>query len=163
MTIGRKGTIMKIDFKKLEKEILKISSNKLDIKDKLLSICTLLRENIDYYNWVGFYFVKNGRNLILGPFSGENTEHKKIKFGEGICGQAAELKKTFVIQDVSKESNYLSCSPSVTSEIVVPIFKNNNIIGEIDIDSHTVAPFTERDRKFLEKIAGILSDKGVYL
>jgi GAF domain-containing protein len=153
----------KVDFKKLEREIFKIIQNRSSIENKLLSICELLRNNVEYYDWVGFYFVKNNRDLVLGPFVGDDTEHKKIKFGEGICGQAAELEKTFIIQDVSKENNYLSCSPSVVSEIVVPIFKNGKIIGEIDIDSHTLSPFTKEDKIFLERVAQILSDKGLYL
>ena len=78
--------------------------------EKLLGICGLLRENVAYYNWVGFYLV-NGRNeLVLGPFVGEPTRHTRIEFGKGICGQAAERGEIFVVQDVSKESNYLSCS-----------------------------------------------------
>ncbi len=153
----------KVNFEKLEKEIVEIIQNELNIKDKLLSICKLLKNSVEYYDWVGFYFVKNKRNLVLGPFVGDDTEHKKIKFGEGVCGQAAKLEKTFVIQDVSKENNYLSCSPSVVSEIVVPMFKNNKVIGEIDIDSHSFSPFTKEDKIFLERIAKILSDKDLYL
>jgi len=127
---------------------------------KLLAICKLLVANVPHYDWVGFYLVDQSgkRDLVLGPFVGEPTEHVRIPFGKGICGQAAERKATITIQDVSKETNYLSCGPKVRSEMVVPIFKNEEIVGELDIDSHTLSPFTEEDRKFLENICEIISE-----
>ena len=127
--------------------------------EKLLKICQLIKEKVSHYDWVGFYLVDDEKEdlLVLGPFVGEPTEHKKITFGQGICGQAAELKKTFVVQDVRKETNYLSCSMKVLSEIVVPIFKGGNIAGELDIDSHTLSPFSEDDTVFLESICGAVA------
>lgn len=122
--------------------------------EKLKIICELLKDRIPYYDWVGFYLVDAEQKdlLVLGPFIGEPTEHKKITFGQGICGQAAALKKTFVVQDVRKETNYLSCSMKVLSEMVSPIFKGGEIAGELDIDSHTLSPFSEHDTAFLERI-----------
>jgi GAF domain-containing protein len=93
------------------------------------------------------------RELVLGPFEGEPTEHVRIAFGKGICGQAASVKKTFVVQDVSKETNYLSCSSKVKSEIVIPIFRERKFVGELDVDSHVASPFTVKDEIFLTKIA----------
>ena len=131
-----------------------IQSNK---ENKLKGICILLRDNVEHYDWVGFYLVEDKDELVLGPFAGEDTEHKKIKFGQGICGQAAKQEKIFVVPDVSKEDNYLSCSPEVVSEIVVPIFKDNKVIGEIDIDSHKINPFTNEDQKFLQDLAEMIA------
>ena len=126
---------------------------------KLLAICKLLMNNVPHYDWVGFYFADQSKGeLVLGPFVGDPTEHVRIPFGKGICGQAAERKATFIVQDISKEINYLSCSPNVQSEIVVPIFKNGEILGELDIDSHTLSPFKEEDRKFLENVCEIVSN-----
>lgn len=126
--------------------------------EKLYSICKLLNENINYYDWVGFYIAEEGkRELFLGPFVGKPTEHTKIPFGKGICGQAADREETFIVDDVSKETNYLSCSIKVKSEIVVPIFKDTKVVGELDIDSHTPSVFTIEDRKFLEKVCEIIS------
>lgn len=117
-------------------------------------ICDLLDKHVPYYNWTGFYIMDDEGMLNLGPYVGEPTEHTKIPVGKGICGQAAQTKMTFIVQDVSQETNYLSCSPRVKSEIVVPIFKNDgSVYGEIDIDSHYIAPFDDRDREFLEWIA----------
>lgn len=120
----------------------------------LQAICQLLHDHIDYYHWVGFYLVdpQKDRELYLGPYVGEPTEHTRIPFGKGICGQAADKETTFVIQDVSRENNYLSCSAQVKSEIVVPMFKNSRVIGQIDIDSHVLSPFSEADQKLLERI-----------
>lgn len=144
----------------LLKHVIEIINNSQNKNKRLKSVCELLKNNIDHYNWVGFYFVSDTEKdeLILGPFAGEPTEHVKIKFGDGICGQAAEMKDIFVVQDVSKETNYLSCSPKVKSEIVVPILKNGEIIGELDIDSHKIEPFTEKDKSFLEKVCEIVAE-----
>lgn len=129
-------------------------------RDALLSaVCSTLADRVTTYDWVGFYLVDptRERELILGPFVGAPTEHTRIKFGQGICGQAAEREHTFVIQDVSAETNYLSCSAHVKSEIVVPILRDGLVIGELDIDSHTLAPFTPADRAVLEKIAALVA------
>src|SRR6056297_3428094 len=126
---------------------------------KMLQICRVLKEQVIHYDWVGFYLVDpdKERELLLGPFVGAPTDHVRIHFGEGICGQAAEKEVSFIVQDVNLETNYLSCSPEVKSEILSPIFKNGKVVGEIDIDSHTVNPFNHEDQLFLEKIAEICS------
>lgn len=125
---------------------------------KLLAICKLLKDNVSYYDWVGFYIADSSKEkLALGPFVGEPTEHTQIGFGKGVCGQAAKRRATFVVQDVSKETNYLSCSPMVKAEIVVPILENGHVVGELDIDSHTMSPFTQEDREFLEDVCRTVS------
>jgi len=140
-------------FKSLIKQTDTILTSKKDRETKLKAICKLLRENVSHYNFVGFYLVDNKHNeLLLGPFEGHPTEHVRIAFGVGICGKAAKQKKRFVIQDVTKETNYLSCSEKVRAEIVFPIFYNNEIVGELDIDSHCFSPFTKEDESFLERI-----------
>ena len=118
-----------------------------------------VESEVTHYDWVGFYLVDPAREreLVLGPFVGAPTEHTRIAFGQGICGQAADTEMTFVIQDVSQEMNYLSCSPHVKSEIVVPIFKDGAVVGEIDIDSLALAPFSEVDNAFLEQVAALVA------
>ncbi len=120
-------------------------------EDKLQKICQLLDQEISYFNWTGFYF-KNGdkEELILGPYVGAETDHTIIPFGKGICGQVAVSNETFVVPDVHDQDNYLSCSIDTKAEIVVPIIKNGENIGQIDIDSHTLDPFTSEDREMLE-------------
>ena len=145
-------------FDSLIKQVKEIAASKLDRDGKLKTICQLLKENIDYYDWAGFYITDvSRRELLLGPYVGAPTEHTRIPFGRGICGQAAESKKTFLVQDVSNQTNYLSCGPEVKSEIVVPIFKNGVVVGQIDIDSHIISAFTQEDQTFLRGIAKALS------
>ncbi|MCK5561243.1 MAG: GAF domain-containing protein [Thermoplasmata archaeon] len=147
-------------FKMLLIELNAIISGDANTDEKFLSICKLLNSNVEYYDWVGFYFVNPNvkGELFLGPYDGDSTDHVRIEFGHGICGQAAERKETFVVQDVSKETDYLSCSPQVKSEIVVPILKDGEVVGELDIDSHTISPFTEEDQEFLETVSVIIAD-----
>lgn len=125
----------------------------------LQAVCQLLHDRVPHYQWVGFYLTDpdHERELVLGPFVGAPTEHVRIPFGRGICGQAAEQERTFIVQDVLAETNYLSCSPAVRSEIVVPLFKEGRVIGELDIDSHRLAPFTDADRAFLEQVCTLVA------
>jgi L-methionine (R)-S-oxide reductase len=146
-------------FDLLRNQVRQVMDGHFDRDEKLKAICGLLRDGVPHYDWVGFYIVDApNRTLVLGPFAGEPTEHVQIAFGQGICGQAAERRETFVVQDVSQETNYLSCSPSVQSEIVVPILKEGEIVGELDIDSHTLSPFTPEDGEFLEEVCQIVSE-----
>ena len=120
---------------------------------KLQKICQLLDQEISYFNWTGFYF-KNGdkEELILGPYVGAETDHTVIPFGKGICGQVAVSNNNFVVPDVSAQDNYIACSFTVKSEIVVPLFVAGKNIGQIDIDSHVIDPFTAEDERFLEYV-----------
>lgn len=150
-------------FKELKPQIENIVSNsKQTINDRLLQICQLLEQEIEYYNWVGFYFKNGDKNeLKLGPYVGAPTDHTIIPFGKGICGQVALSNKNFVVPDVSAQDNYIACSITVKAEIVVPIFVKGENIGQIDIDSNTIDPFTQEDERFLEfvceKVSMILS------
>jgi len=125
-----------------------------DADARLQAVCDLLKEEVPHYDWVGFYLVdpNKERELVLGPFAGAPTEHVRIPFGYGICGQAAERKKTFMVPDVAREQNYLSCSPHVKSEIVLPVLRQGEVMGELDIDSNTLNAFSEEDRAFLLKV-----------
>lgn len=120
----------------------------------LQRVCDLIRERVPGCDWVGFYIAIPGADeLALGPYSGEATEHLRIPFGRGVCGQAAAARATVVVDDVSTEQNYLSCSPNVRSEIVIPIFGDGEIVGELDIDSHQIASFDAERRSLLEELA----------
>ena len=139
-------------FEELKPKITKITSDSvISREEKLLKICQLLQESIDYYNWVGFYFANlEAKTLHLGPYVGAPTDHTVIPFGKGICGQVAVSNENFVVPDVATQDNYIACSFTVKSEIVVPLFVNGKNIGQIDIDSHVLNPFTEADERFLE-------------
>ena len=139
-------------FQELQPKVTEITLNTAQSRDeKLLSICELLSNSVDYYNWVGFYFANHeSKTLHLGPYVGAETDHTVIPFGKGICGQVAVSNENFVVPDVAAQDNYIACSFTVKSEIVVPLFVNGENIGQIDIDSHVLDPFTKDDELFLE-------------
>ena len=146
-------------FDALKPLVIELISDKIATRDeKLKQICELLEQNISYYNWVGFYF-RNGNKeeLLLGPYVGAPTDHKVIPFGKGICGQVAVSNQNFVVPDVQAQDNYIACSFMVKSEIVVPLFVNGENIGQIDIDSNVLDPFTEADERFLEFVNSEIS------
>ncbi len=147
------------DFDQLLDRVEAISAEESTRDQTLQAICTLLREKVPHYNWVGFYLTDPDaeRELVLGPYDGAPTEHTRIPFGRGICGQAAAKEQTFIVQDVSQETNYLSCSSDVLSEIVVPIMLDGVVLGELDIDSHALAPFGGEDREFLEDVCDLVA------
>ncbi len=140
-----------MELEKLRSTVLAIVESDKKVNLKLQEICDTLKENVPHYDWVGFYF-KNGdkRELKLGPYAGEPTDHTIIPFGKGICGQVAESNQNFVVPDVKAQDNYIACSITVKAEIVVPLFVNGENIGQIDIDSNTADPFTADDERFLE-------------
>jgi L-methionine (R)-S-oxide reductase len=117
----------------------------------------LIAQRLPYYNWVGFYMLdpQDPTLLVLGPFRGAPTEHVRILVSEGICGAAVAQGETIIVDDVTADQRYLACSLETRSEIVVPIRANGRIVGEIDIDSHDLSAFGDRDRSFLEECAGI--------
>lgn len=141
------------DFLKLKNEINIRFEEQNSIDQLLQETCDLLATSISHYDWVGFYFKNGDKNeLKLAQFHGEPTEHTIIPFGKGICGQVAVSNENFIAQDVSGQDNYISCGWKVKSEIVIPIFVNDKNIGQIDIDSHSVAPFTKKDEELLEYV-----------
>lgn len=139
-------------FEELKPIATEITTNsQLSRDEKLLKICELLEQNIEYYTWVGFYFANHEtQTLHLGPYVGAPTDHTVIPFGKGICGQVAVSNTNFVVPDVAAQDNYIACSFTVKSEIVVPLFVNGENIGQIDIDSNVIDPFSQADEHFLE-------------
>lgn len=145
-------------FEKLEQQAQELITKEADLDKVYQGIVTLLDTHIPYYHWTGFYMIQEGK-LVLGHYIGKPTDHKVIEIGQGICGQAAERKETFIVEDVTKESNYLACSLETASEIVVPIMKGNEVLGEIDIDSDLLGAFDELDQQLLESIAAMLAER----
>ena len=140
-----------LDKMEMNKKIIQILDKRISIEEKLQEICNFLQQNVAHYHWVGFYFVLGDqKKLKLAQFAGKPTEHTIIPFGKGICGQVALSNEKFIVQDVTEQDNYISCGFDVKSEIVVPIFQHGKNIGQIDIDSHSMAPFTKEDETLLE-------------
>src|SRR5258708_3708947 len=122
-------------------------------------IVDAIARSLPYYNWTGFYMIdpSDSQTLVLGPFVGDPTPHVRIPVTQGICGAAVASGTTVIVDDVNADPRYLSCSIATKSEIVVPIYADGKIIGEIDVDSHQPAAFTDVDRRFLEETARILA------
>ena len=124
----------------------------------LANTCAALREAFGFF-WIGFYLVKDGQ-LVLGPFQGDVACYR-IRKGRGVCGTAWDEAKTQVVPDVEQFPGHIACSSLSKSEIVVPVFKEDEVIGVLDIDSDELATFDETDQLYLEKLSTILS-KTIY-
>jgi len=123
-----------------------------DREGALTAVVQAVHESSASYDWTGIYLVE-GDELVLHNFIGAPSPHTRIRIGEGICGAAAQEKQTVLVPDVSKDPRYLACSLETRSEIVVPIAKLGYVLGEIDIDSHTLDAFGEQDQRVLEEVA----------
>ena len=121
----------------------------------LANAAALIHETMGFF-WTGFYLVKDNI-LKLGPFQGPVACYE-IGFGKGVCGTAWKENKTIIVKDVEEFPGHIACSSLSRSEIVVPIFKENKIIGVLDIDSKEIGSFDETDREYLESAVRILSE-----
>jgi L-methionine (R)-S-oxide reductase len=119
----------------------------------------LLHDRFGHYDWVGLYWVDaDRRELVLGPWIGpEATEHTRIPLGTGICGAAAVSGRTEIVDDVDADPRYLACFATTRSEIVVPIFADGQVVGEIDIDGSDLGAYDQTDARFLEEVAALLA------
>ena len=121
-----------------------------------LSNASAVINQMDNLNWCGFYLVKDN-TLYLGPFQGE-VACTVISFGRGVCGEAALKKESIIVDNVLEHKNHIACSSKSRSEIVVPIIKNDIVVGVIDLDSPIFNRFTLKDKEELEEVANVLSD-----
>ncbi|MGA2352246.1 MAG: GAF domain-containing protein [Terracidiphilus sp.] len=139
----------------LQARIRELASHAPSLNSLQKDIVEVIAVELPHYNWTGFYMLDpdDAETLLLGPFVGEPTPHVRISVTQGICGAAVASGETVIVEDVNADPRYLSCSLKTKSEIVVPIHVHGNVVGEIDIDSHTPAAFTEVDRVFLEEVA----------
>ncbi len=120
-----------------------------DLIANLANIAAALKEQFNWF-WVGFYLVKN-ETLVLAPFQGP-VACTRIKNGRGVCGSSWQQAQTLIVPDVSKFPGHIACSSLSVSEIVVPIIRNNEVIGVLDVDSEKPSLFDETDKKYLEEI-----------
>jgi L-methionine (R)-S-oxide reductase len=128
------------------------------VDSAMQQVVRLLKDGVPHYTWVGVYLVE-GDELVLGPYIGKPSPHTRIPLGKGICGAAVTEKATIVVDDVNADPRYLACSIETRSEIVVPIMRGTQALGEIDIDSDQPAAFGPRDRALLEPVAAMLAER----
>ena len=136
------------------KQLDALLTGESNVVANLSNASALLNQFLDRVNWVGFY-VTEGTQLVLGPFQGMPA-CVRIPFGRGVCGVAAETKTTQLVADVHQFPGHIACDSASNSEIVVPIIKDGNVIGVLDIDSPIFHRFDEEDKIGLEKIARVI-------
>lgn len=120
------------------------------------NIAAALRQSFGFF-WVGFYFVKNSDELVLGPFQGD-IACTRIQLGKGVCGSAWQQENTIIVDNVDEFPGHIACSSLSKSEIVVPIIHNGVVIGVLDVDSDQLSDFDETDKIYLEQLALLISD-----
>ena len=125
-----------------------------DLIANLANLAAALKEQFKWL-WVGFYLVKNNE-LVVGPFQGP-VACTRIKKGRGVCGTSWAEAKTIIVADVEKFPGHIACSSLSRSEIVVPIIKNNEVVGVLDVDSEMLDQFDETDKEYLEQIVKEIS------
>jgi L-methionine (R)-S-oxide reductase len=118
------------------------------------NMAALLYEGLPGLNWAGFYFLQGGE-LVLGPFQGK-VACVRIAMGRGVCGTAAEKRQSLIVRDVHEFPGHIACDAASQSEIVVPLIKDGELVGVLDLDSPDLARFDEDDRRGLEAAAQLL-------
>src|SRR5271169_4959199 len=152
---------MSTQYQTLADELTNLADSAESAEHLMTMIVERLQELLPRYNWVGFYLLDEGTHgaepmLVLGPYVGAETPHKRIPLHQGICGAAVTSAQTVVVDDVNSDPRYLACSIETKSEIVAPIFVNGKVVGELDIDSHVPAAFTDDDRQLVEHCASLV-------
>lgn len=125
-----------------------------DLVANLANITAALKSTFEFF-WVGFYWVKNNE-LVLGPFQG-TVACTRIALGKGVCGTAWKQKQTIIVPNVEEFPGHIACSSLSKSEIVVPILKNDWVVGVLDVDSDKLDDFNEIDQQYLEEICQWIS------
>ncbi|MBQ1902249.1 MAG: GAF domain-containing protein [Lachnospiraceae bacterium] len=142
------------NYKLLSKQILALAETEPNYLPVLSNASALLNEALDDINWAGFYLMDNG-SLLLGPFQGK-VACIRIQIGKGVCGTAVAEDKTQLIENVHDFPGHIACDCASNAEIVIPIHKNGEIVGVLDIDSPTIGRFTLEDKEGLEEFVRAL-------
>ncbi|CUU07613.1 GAF domain-containing protein [Candidatus Kryptobacter tengchongensis] len=152
-----KGQTKEEIYSELIPQIKSLIEDESDLIANLANVTSALKQAFPSFSWVGFYLAK-GDELVLGPFQGK-LACTRIKIGSGVCGTSALRKETIIVPDVEKFPGHIYCDPDSKSEIVVPIIKNGQVLGVLDIDSYELNNFDEVDKIYLEKVVDLLVSK----
>lgn len=142
------------DYASLCRDLTSLTENVPYLITNLANTSALIWERMEGLNWAGFYILTDGA-LVLGPFQGK-TACIRIPLGRGVCGTAAEQGRTQLVENVHNYSGHIACDSASNSEVVVPLYKNGNLWGVLDLDSPYVGRFTENDRQELENLTKII-------
>ena len=136
----------------LYRQVVSLMDGETDVIANMANVSAMIQETFHFW-WTGFYRVVDGV-LVLGPFQGP-LACTRIKYGRGVCGTAWKENKTQLVHDVEQFPGHIACSSASKSEIVVPLRRDGEVTGVLDIDSEYLATFDETDQKWLEKIAAL--------
>ena len=140
-------------YESLIPQIKALVEGEKDLVANLANIAAALKEQFGWF-WVGFYWVKNDE-LVLGPFQGP-VACTRIRKGRGVCGTSWAEASTLIVPDVEKFPGHIACSSLSKSEIVVPIIRNGEVLGVLDVDASELNQFDETDQQYLEQIVGLV-------
>ena len=139
-------------YEQLLPQIKALISDETDTVANLANICAVLKYNMPGFFWIGFYSIKGGE-LVLGPYQGP-LACTRIQLGKGVCGAAALRHETIIVTDVDKFPGHIACSSLSRSEIVIPLYNGDDLVGVLDVDSDELNMFDEIDKKYLEELCG---------
>ena len=143
-------------YSELAAQIATVTAGEGNLTSRMATTACLLHFGIDTFLWTGFYLVDPDKEneLVVGPYQG-TMGCLRIPFGQGVCGAAAEARKTVIVADVDSFPGHIACDTASKSEIVVPVFDaDKNLIAVLDVDSAEVSAFDEIDAKWLKEIVG---------
>ena len=146
--------------RQINQQLKALISDENNYLANLSNAAALLFNELEKVNWAGFYLMKNGE-LVLGPFQGLPA-CIRIKVGNGVCGSAVEDQKTYVVENVHQFEGHIACDSASESEIVIPLYADDRIVGVLDIDSPVKSRFDDLDKKYLEEFAKILTQESKF-
>jgi len=141
-------------YRQVVEELRGLLAGERDWIANLANSAALIYHSLPDLNWAGFYLLKDGE-LVVGPFQGKPA-CVRIAMGKGVCGTAAVQRKTQVVRDVNQFAGHIACDSASNSEIVVPMIRNGELLGVLDLDSPKLARFDEQDRQGLEQLVSVL-------
>jgi L-methionine (R)-S-oxide reductase len=144
------------DYARLAQELDSLLSGESDLIANAANTSSLIFNALPDVNWVGFYFLKGGE-LVVGPFQGRPA-CVRIALGKGVCGTAAVERRTILVADVHEFPGHIACDAASRSEIVIPLLRNGELLGVLDLDSPSPQRFDETDRRGLERLAASFLD-----
>ena len=144
-------------YERILQQLCAVLEGEHDMIANMANMSALLFAELPELNWAGFYLFKN-KELILGPFQGK-VACMHISLGKGVCGESAEKQATLIVDNVKTHANYISCDSAAMSEIVVPMVKNHQLVGVLDIDSGVTNSYDAVDQLYLEKFVTLLLEK----
>jgi GAF domain-containing protein len=146
-------------YRELQQQLAAVIAGERDFIANLANSAALLYHSLPALNWAGFYLAKDGE-LVVGPFQGRPA-CVRIALGKGVCGTAAAQRKTVIVRDVHEFPGHIACDAASNSEIVVPMIRNGELIGVLDLDSPQLGRFDDQDREGLEEFVRVLLGRAV--